>query len=152
MAREPSVNARDLRQVVACGGTVGCKGAERLVIGEDALRHVVRALPRRTCVVAVAKVIIIERGTNVEGVERGVVVVTQPAPHGELRANLEFLLRQDIQTFERCVVVEGVPVELFAVVAHDERLQCLALLQCAALHFLTSLGQDERLEVVALQE
>ena len=152
MLVEPAVNARDSSKIVGRGGGMGGEGGKRLVVGEGATRDVVRALPGRTRVGIVADILLVERRAHVEGVERRVVVVAQPAPDGELAANLHLLLRKDVHACERGVVVERVPVELLHVVAKNKHLQVLALLQGAAANLLAGTGQDERLQVVALQE
>ena len=152
MAVEPALHRGDAGQLVLRGSAVGGKGTERGIIVEDALRDVVGALPRRAGVCVVEQVALILTGAHVEGIERGVVVVAQPAPDGPLRTDLWLLPGQDVHAGEHGVVVEGVPVEVLHVVAQDERLQSLTLLQGALLHLLAGLGQDECLQVVGAQE
>ena len=149
---EPSVHAGDSSQVVGrCGGMGGERG-KRVVVGKDAVRDVVGALPGRAGVGIVADILLVERRTDVEGIERRVVVVAQPAPDGKLAADVHLLLGKDVHTRQRGVVVQRVPVELLQVIAQHQHLQVLTLLQGAAANLLAGTRQDERLQIVALQE
>ncbi len=131
---------------------MGCEGTERLIVVEGTLRDVVRALPRRTGIGIIGHIVAVERRTHIEGIERGVVVVAQPAPYGKLTADLRLLLGQDIHAGDGGIVVEGIPVEVLHVVAHNERLQVLTLQHGACVYLLTGAWQDKRLQVVSLSE
>ena len=122
MRLEPVLDGGHTREVVGRGGGVRAEGGKRLVVGAYTRRDVVRALPAAAHVGLVVDVLLVERRTHVEGVERRVVVVAHPAPCEELGADVELLPGQDVHARHRGAVVEGVPVELLAVVAHHERL------------------------------
>ena len=131
---------------------MGGERGKRVVVGKGAVRDVVGALPGRAGVGIIADILIVKRRAHVEGIERRVVVVAEPAPCEELAADVQLLLGKDVQSRQRGVVVEGIPVEHLAVVTDNEYLQVLALLQGASANLLAGAWQDECLQVVALQE
>ena len=131
---------------------MGGEGAERLVVGKLAFRDVVGALPRHAGIGIILQILLIERRTHVEGVERRVVVVAEVAPGPAVHVNLRLLLAEQVHAAEHGVVVECAPVEVGGLVAYDEHLQGLALLQGSASYLLTGARQDKGLQVVGLQE
>ena len=92
MGIEPTINVGNGDQLIGCCCRVAGKSREGIVILERALRDVVGALPRRACVGGVVQIFLILAGKHVEGIERRVVVVAEPAPDDKLTADVHLLL------------------------------------------------------------
>ena len=150
MQVEPALHAADASEIVGRSSGMGGEGAERLVVLEHSLRDEVCALCRTVVVLTVDVVLILAR-PYIEGVERRIVVVAQPAKEEQFVAYIQYLIGKDVHTGEHDIVVEGGPTEVLDAVANDEHLQSFALLQGAIVNLGTGPRQDERLQVVGTQ-
>ena len=137
MRVEPSIDAINGRDVVYRGSSMRCKRHIVVVVGERAFRN-------QTGIVVVdigliVDVVVVDAWTHIEGIERGHIVVAQSHPQRILLRDVHLLRSEQIHTGEHGIVVECVPVELCAVVANDQSLEALALLQRTLLDCRTGL-------------